>query len=717
MTWLNPWLLLGALGIGLPILAHLLNRFQVKHTDWAAMQFLNRSVRVRSRQLRLRDLLLLLLRCLAVLLIVAAIARPAWRGTDGSWLPGEERAGVVIALDASFSMAHGEENATRFDQAMERLQVIVERVGSGNPVSVAMIGGEHRVVIRNMMFDRTRFDEIMGEQKPAAETMDLASVPKLLMKLADDLEAHDKEIYFITDAQADDWRRLPSPARQAWKELDQAAHVFVAPVPGEPTNLAVTELKLVSGVLRKGTIARYQATVHNFGPRPAQNVQVHCQIDDVQIDTKTIPVIAADASQTVSFFVPFYNAGPTRITAEIRADSLDDDNIRRIVAVVQDRLSVLCVDGSGGSAGTLIESALLARADASNGEDYLVRTVPWFSFTQQMLDGVNVVVIANVPQITEGQAKWLSRYIREGGGLIWFAGDKVNASEWNKYASPGADPILPAAIGQTVISRDALGAGKPLDPAMPEHPVCLPLRSLPEDLLSETLFLKRLSVTPAAASFQLLQLAGTKEPILLERAAGRGQVFMFTTSAETTWNNMARTPVFPMLMQQIVTYLAGREYEQPRIVGDSLSLSYAAQPDASNAMFETPSGQTMAEPVRVFRDQFMAMLDRADEAGFYTARVSVQAPGMPIAVNVDTRESDVACLTPAQLRAALDDSGIEVAGSDTELASAIELSRTGRSSWRFFMFAALAILLIECLLADRLMSRRSAAAPTPMGGP
>ena len=33
------------------------------------------------------------------------------------------------------------------------------------------------------------------------------------------------------------------------------------------------------------------------------------------------------------------------------------------------------------------------------------------------------------------------------------------------------------------------------------------------------------------------------------------------------WNNMALTPVFPMVMQQIVTYLSGREFERPRSVG------------------------------------------------------------------------------------------------------------------------------------------------------
>ena len=62
MSFLNPLILLAGLGVALPILAHLLNQHKVQRTDWAAMQFLNRSVRVRSRQIRLRDLFLLCLR-------------------------------------------------------------------------------------------------------------------------------------------------------------------------------------------------------------------------------------------------------------------------------------------------------------------------------------------------------------------------------------------------------------------------------------------------------------------------------------------------------------------------------------------------------------------------------------------------------------------------------------------------------------------------------
>ena len=236
-------------------------------------------------------------------------------------------------------------------------------------------------------------------------------------------------------------------------------------------------------------------------------------------------------------------------------------------------------------------------------------------------------------------------------------------------------PLLPAQLKAVVNSRDAQGAGKPLDADMPDHSVCLPLLSLPEDLLSETRFNEVMEVTPSPNSFTVLRLAGSGAPVLLEQSLGRGQVFMFTTTAENDWNNMALTPVFPMVMQQIVTYLSGREFERPRSVGDSLTLTYVDQPDASDAVFETPAGDNITVPVREVGGQYVALLESAPEDGYYTARVSVQAAGVPIAVNVDPAESNVASLEQAELTQNLEGLGLDVVYGDAALSAAIEASR------------------------------------------
>jgi len=702
MSFLNPLLLFAALGVALPILAHLLNRNKVKRTDWAAMQFLNRSVRIRSRQLRLKDFILLCVRCLAILLLVAALAKPFME--DAGEVPsgiGESRAGVVIALDASYSMAHSDGTATRFERSIEKIGMITENIHPGDPVCLVLLGAEQRMLAHNVAFDAEKFDELLSSERVSPESLDLDSVPKTLKALAESMEAPQKQIFLVTDMQASDWEKQPAWLGAAFENLAESASTTIVPVLGGSDNLAMTGLELVSGVLREGTVARYRATVRNCGPNPVQNVMVKGLTDGITVDNKTIPMIAPGSSESVSLFINFRNAGPVRISAELEQDALLEDNTRRTVAIIRDKVSVLNVEGESGGFGSFIAAALRARGGDSGQENFSVQSVSWIDLPSQDLANFDVVILQNVPDITPEQALAFESYVRAGNGLIWFAGDNIDAAAWNKRSALDGVSLLPAVIEQTVSTSDALGVGRPLDPTVPDHPVCRPLRSLPEDLLSETRLRKILQVKPTASSSTILSLAGTAAPVLLEHSVGRGQVFMFTTSADSAWNNMAVTPVFPMILQQMVTYLTAREFETPRLVGDSLSLSYVDQPDASEAVFDTPSGDTIAVPVLEHRNQYVALLDNARESGFYLARVSLQAPGMPVAVNVDTAESDVGSQSAAEVTRRFEGTDIVVAQSEADLLDAVGKSRTGRSFWFLLLLSVLGLLVIESLLASR----------------
>lgn len=712
MSFLNPFILLAGLGLALPILAHLLNRYQVKRTDWAAMQFLNKNVRVRSRQLRLQDILLLLLRCLALLLIVFALARPVLNQAKGfAARLGEPRAAVIIALDASFSMQHKEGRATRFDKALEKIRSLQQSFRPGDPVTFVLLGAEHRVVARNIAFEPKAFEELLSAQKATVESLDLDNLPRFLKELASEMKAPQKEIYLLTDLQEKDWKSRSVWLQEAFKDLSKTTSFFVIPVETGSENLALTGLELVSGVLRKGSIARYRATVRNCGTLVAQQVKVSGLVNNISVDVKVIPLIAPGTAESVSLFLPFRDAGPVRISAELADDALPVDNERRAVAVIQDKVSVLCVDGStGGSdgSGALIAAALRAHGNSKGQEDLSVQQVPWVDLPSQDLKRFNVVILSDVPDITPEQARSFEAYVRSGHGLIWFGGENVKADVWNLRSTLEGTRLLPAVIERTMRTSDAMGVGRPLDPALTDHPVSRALLSLQKDLLNETTFRTLLRVKPVATSVKVLTLAGREAPVLLEHTLGRGHVFMFTTTAGPSWNNMAVTPVFPMLLQQMVTYLTAREFETPRMVGDALSLSYTDQPDATEALFDTPSGETISVPVRDYREQYVALLGNTREAGFYLARVNLQAESKPIAVNVDTQESLVKCLSVSEAAKALEGSGLRLVRSEAELLASVEETRTSRSLSHLLLWMGLAFLVIESLFALGLQRVRGA---------
>ncbi|MEE9297171.1 MAG: BatA domain-containing protein [Phycisphaerae bacterium] len=97
----------GAAAVGAPILIHLFARRRFKRIRWAAIEFLLQAERKHRRRVRLEELILLALRCLAVLLIALLVARPFFRPQGlAALVGGQERTERIFIIDDSFSMGY-----------------------------------------------------------------------------------------------------------------------------------------------------------------------------------------------------------------------------------------------------------------------------------------------------------------------------------------------------------------------------------------------------------------------------------------------------------------------------------------------------------------------------------------------------------------------------------------------------------------------------------
>jgi len=76
MELINPNILWGLAAIAAPILIHFWNQKQARNVDWAAMKWLVESQKLKAKGFRFDDLLLLMLRILAISLLVFIIAKP-----------------------------------------------------------------------------------------------------------------------------------------------------------------------------------------------------------------------------------------------------------------------------------------------------------------------------------------------------------------------------------------------------------------------------------------------------------------------------------------------------------------------------------------------------------------------------------------------------------------------------------------------------------------
>src|SRR5437762_1753627 len=102
MTWpafAHPWILAGLVAVGLPILIHFLTRARPRRVAFPPFKFLVEACAGQQAVHRLRTILLLSLRTLAVLTLVLLFARPFLK-PSGAASRTEATKRVVLILDA-----------------------------------------------------------------------------------------------------------------------------------------------------------------------------------------------------------------------------------------------------------------------------------------------------------------------------------------------------------------------------------------------------------------------------------------------------------------------------------------------------------------------------------------------------------------------------------------------------------------------------------------
>src|SRR5918998_1433012 len=142
MSFLNPLFLLGLAAVAAPILVHLVRRTRARRVEFPALYFVRQGPQRTIRRRAPHNLLLLLLRCLAVLLVVFAFTRPFFSGA-GAAAEDETTRATVFLIDASLSMRHAE----HFAEAVRRADTLLGELPEDERVALVRFGEGYEVVV------------------------------------------------------------------------------------------------------------------------------------------------------------------------------------------------------------------------------------------------------------------------------------------------------------------------------------------------------------------------------------------------------------------------------------------------------------------------------------------------------------------------------------------------------------------------------------------
>src|SRR5512132_2061865 len=632
MNFLAPAFLAGLAAIAVPVIIHLIHRERKVVIEFPSLMFLQRIPYRSVRRQKIRHLLLLLLRCLALALLVAAFARPFFERRHPVISSTGARE-VVVLLDRSSSMGYGD----RWTRAKDAARKVVNGMSAGDRATLVLFGSEASVASEPMATPN-RIVAAINAAKLSSEGTRYGAALKLASQIIGASTLPRREVVLISDYQKIGWanhNEVVFPRGTVVTPVDVGA--------AGSSDVAVSQVTTdrdSAGQRDRVTVA---ARLINTGGAP-RTVSATLAIGGRDVETKRVAVEASSAQQ-VAFASIAIPPGATKGLVRITPDSLTQDDVLDFTIAPDEAVPVLIIEPSNPREN---QSLFLSRALAiGDRPSFRVDVKRIDALTPRDFDGRALVVLDEVAPPAGPVGERLRALVDGGGGIVVVpGGSRTEAwpTEWRT--------LLPATIGPVV---DRTGdAGGTLSSVDYGHPIFELFNAPRSGDFSTARFDRYRALTPQAGGSVIARFDDSS-PALVERAVGTGKIIVWASSFDAYWTNLPLQPVFLPFVHQLGKHV-GR-YADPRpwfTAGDVLDLSRhgeltapfltgRAADSTTELVLESPSGaRDRVTPVGANH------LVTLREQGFYELRGSSTpvGSGRPIAVNVDPAESDLSHLDP-----------------------------------------------------------------------
>jgi hypothetical protein len=614
--FLYPLFLFGLAAASLPVLIHLLNRRRLKRIRFPAVRFILLSQKRISRSYRLRHWLLLALRTLAVICLALLLANPIFQ-TGAGLFAGSGPVSLVVILDNSLSMTwSGDGNG--FKQAKEAASLLIANLSDGDRAAVipTNINGKEAFRLKAQK-------DVLQKEIAGSEIADgTADLPAALSKAYELLNqpAGQKEIRIVTDMALTGWDQF---SVASLKQADPSIPLKIIRIgrKQQPLNGAVKEIRLGGQGVGVNLPLQIEATVANFGGMEIKDLLVQLSIDGQSKEQK-LTTLPAKGETSVTFQTRIGQPGAHTGQITLKKEGFAGNSVAHFALDAQDKLRILLVDGDPQTSLVQSETFFLTRALNPAGERdsslFLPTVVLPDGLNAANLDNYQVVILSNLATLADGFVTKLQNYLRQGGGLLIFAGDKFSAESYNQKLAQA----LPAQLRDTKTGPES--GGEKIDKIDLTHPA---LQNLADSILQESLKTVRVWGYQRAAGKPLIALANG-DPLLLEQKVGAGKVMLMTTSADRDWSDLPVKTVFLPLIQSLTQYLAGGKrgnLDAGIAVGASKELSFPANFVGRNLRVTKPDKQNAEVAIVGAKERATATVDENDMAGIY--RLSLTAGG------------------------------------------------------------------------------------------
>ena len=678
MFFNHPEFLYGLLAVLIPVIIHLFNFRRYKKLWFSNIEFLKNITAQTRKQNKLKHLIVLLLRILAVALIVLAFAGPELNRNRKRALP---TAGGLTAVyvDNSFSMMAEGENGRLFEEAVSKAGELVTH--SPRDKRFVLLSNEQRPSQRRVL----NKEEVMNELDRLAVSPASRKIENIVSNAASIASEKDYpawEMYLFSDFQKN--------STSLWHmQEDTNGYYYLFPMAHlQKRNIYIDSCWLTSPVMITGRKAQLKVRIRNSSETDYEKIPLKLWVNNQQKAVAGVDIKAGGYELVTMSFTP-RNTGWHYGLLEIEDYPITFDDNLYFTFQVKQYLNVLeiGVDGQSDALALFYGSDSLFRYQKM---DY--RRVQF-----DELNRFNLIILNSLPVISNGLTEQLKTHVEAGGNLMFIPAAAEDKTDENQLLRAfGAGSIGPLAEGQSRVKG-----------IKTTHPLFSDaITKIPENADLPVVYRHfRYRYTISSGMESLVTLLDGDD-FLLTKKTGKGRLFLLSAPLDKSYSNFTTQALFVPVMYGAA--VAGDAHtrlfqiigKEDKVVLNNLErLPDTDQPfriEAHESDYAFIPGQQILNGSLV-----LDVHEGISKDGFYNL-VSEQKTEYVFAWNYDRTESQLDFYSAAELREQIESEGIknaEVLSADES--ARIEMLNTVHKEsqlWKLFIIFALLMLLSEILV-------------------
>ncbi len=429
MNFLFPAFLFASAAVAIPVIIHLFNFRRYKKVFFPSIQFLKEVKEQTTHQNKLKHLLIMACRILAVLFAVLAFAQPFIKNNFTT--VNKDKQIVSIYLDNSFSMNATKNGVPLIELAKHKADEVIQGYGAATQFQIItneMTGSEQHLIGKDEAL------KIVDEIKitPASPFLnEIIAKQKQAISFSGNKNA---QCYLISDFQKSE---LNASAIKSDSDYNAFAAVLSA---DEQTNLSIDSCWFETPVQTINQQVKLLVKISNYCNHAVNSNRLTLTINN---QLKFLGDFNVEANSKKVDTIPFTatHEGWNECVLNINDNPITFDDNYYFSFEVLNKINVLCINGEKENQ---FLKALFSNDAQINCSNQSASQIDFNHFNQQQC-----IVLNSLQNVSSGLGSELQKFVKNGGSLIIFPNENMDVNNYNTLLS-----VLHAGNYGTLINKE-----------------------------------------------------------------------------------------------------------------------------------------------------------------------------------------------------------------------------------------------------------------------